>query len=57
MRGQGASANVPAMLPSLLLAAAIASLFAVDARTRVPGDPRGPRYGAGFDPIAAALAR
>jgi hypothetical protein len=45
------------MLPGFLLAASIVSLLAVDARTRTPGDPRGPRYGVGFDPIAEALGR
>jgi hypothetical protein len=42
---------------SLLLAASLALLFAVDGRNRAPRDPRGPRYGIGYDPIAEALGR
>ena len=42
---------------SLFLAVSLISLLAVDSRTRVPGDPRGPRYGAAFDPLAGARAR
>jgi hypothetical protein len=42
------------MFRTLLAAASLVSLFAIDARTRAAGDPRGPRYGVGFDPLAAA---
>jgi hypothetical protein len=45
------------MHPSLLLAASLVSLFALESRTRVAGDPRGPRYAVGFDPIAEARGR
>lgn len=45
------------MLPSFLVAASIASLFAADSRTGTSNDPRGPRYGVGFDPIGEALRR
>jgi hypothetical protein len=39
---------------SLLLAASLVTLIAIESRTRVPGDPRGPRYAVGFDPLAQA---
>jgi hypothetical protein len=42
---------------SLFLAASIILLLAVDRRTRVAGDPRGPRYGGAFDPLADARRR
>jgi hypothetical protein len=42
---------------TLIAATFLFSLFAIDARTRVAGDPRGPRYGVGFDPIGEALGR
>jgi hypothetical protein len=45
------------MFPSFLIAASIATLSVVDARTRIARDPRGPRYGVGYDPIGEALSR
>jgi hypothetical protein len=42
---------------TLLATTLLVSLFAIDARSRVAGDPRGPRYGVGFDPIGEALGR
>jgi hypothetical protein len=53
-RGAGDTA---AMHRALLLAASLSLLFAADHRTRAARDPRGPRYGAGYDPIAEALGR
>jgi hypothetical protein len=49
--------DTAAMHRALLLATSLALLFAADARTRPARDPRGPRYGAGYDPIAEALGR
>jgi hypothetical protein len=42
---------------TLLATTLLVSLFVIDARARAARDPRGPRYGVGYDPIGEALGR